>query len=71
MGYYHWSLVDNFEWDQGWTQRFGLLALDLETQERSWRPSGRLYQQICQTGSVSSEMAQEFAPEVMKTLFPG
>jgi beta-glucosidase len=29
-GYFHWSLVDNFEWDQGWTLRFGLWGLDVE-----------------------------------------
>jgi len=30
QGYFHWTLVDNFEWDRGWTQRFGLWALDVE-----------------------------------------
>ena len=37
--YFHWSLVDNFEWERGWTQRFGLWALDIETQKRTKRPS--------------------------------
>ena len=30
-GYFHWSLVDNFEWERGWSQRFGLWELDVET----------------------------------------
>lgn len=71
MGYYHWTLTDNFEWDRGWTQRFGLYSLDPETQERRLRRSGQLYQEICQTGSLSSTMAEQFAPSVMRQLFPG
>ncbi|NJN79154.1 MAG: family 1 glycosylhydrolase [Anaerolineales bacterium] len=34
-GYFHWSLVDNFEWERGWTQRFGLWGLDIDTQKES------------------------------------
>ena len=71
MGYYHWSLIDNFEWDRGWTQRFGLIALDVETQNRTWRDSGRLYQEICQKGYISSNMAARYAPELLDELFPG
>ncbi|MDX1662702.1 MAG: family 1 glycosylhydrolase [Candidatus Promineifilaceae bacterium] len=71
MGYYHWSLVDNFEWDRGWTQRFGLLALDRKTGEREWRSSARLYGEICHSGSISSEMAQRYAPHLLTDLFPG
>lgn len=70
-GYYHWSLVDNFEWDRGWTQRFGLIALDLSTGERRLRRSGQLYGEICRTGSISSDMAERYASQVMPVLFPG
>ena len=71
MGYYHWSLVDNFEWDRGWTQRFGLIALDRDTQEREWRQSAHLYSEICHSRSISSDMAERFAPELLPILFPG
>lgn len=71
MGYYHWSLVDNFEWQNGWTQRFGLIELDIETQKRTLRQSGRLYGEICKSGVVSSDMMQTYAPQLMDTLFPG
>ena len=37
-GYYHWTLVDNYEWAEGWTTRFGLFALDPQTQVRTPRP---------------------------------
>ena len=38
-GYLHWSLVDNFEWIDGWKPRFGLLALDRASLARRPRPS--------------------------------
>jgi beta-glucosidase len=37
-GYFHWTLVDNFEWERGWTQRFGLWELDPDTQSRKKPP---------------------------------
>jgi len=70
-GYYHWSLVDNFEWERGWTQRFGLWELDIETQVRRKRPSADLYTTICQQNCLSSEMVAEFAPELSGIMFPG
>jgi beta-glucosidase len=38
-GYFHWTLVDNFEWNEGWHLRFGLFALDTESQKRTRRNS--------------------------------
>ncbi|MFZ5908715.1 MAG: glycoside hydrolase family 1 protein [Chloroflexota bacterium] len=69
-GYFHWSLVDNFEWDQGWKLRFGLWALDVETQKRAKRPSADLYAEICKENGLSSDMVAKYCPEVMDTLFP-
>lgn len=71
MGYFHWSLVDNFEWDRGWTQRFGLISMDPETQKREWRPSAHLYSEICHSNHISSDQAARYAPDLMETMFPG
>ena len=70
-GYFHWTLVDNFEWERGWTQRFGLWELDLTTQTRRKRPSVDLYEEICRENGLSSEMVARYAPELISTLFPG
>ncbi len=51
-GYYHWSIVDNFEWADGWTLRFGLHALDPATQVRTARPSAALYGEICRRNAL-------------------
>ncbi|MBI3244112.1 MAG: glycoside hydrolase family 1 protein [Chloroflexi bacterium] len=69
--YYYWTLVDNFEWERGWSQRFGLYELDLATQERRPRPAAKLYAEVCQTNTLSSEMAARYAPELLPTMFPG
>ena len=71
MGYYHWSLVDNFEWAEGWNLRFGLIEVNPETQERKLRRSGELYTEICKTNTITSDMVQRYAPELMESLFPG
>jgi beta-glucosidase len=69
-GYYHWSLVDNFEWERGWSQRFGLWGLDTETQARIRRPSVDFYASICRENGLSSDMAAKYCPEILQKLFP-
>ncbi len=71
MGYYHWSLVDNFAWERGWTKRFGLIEIDPATQSRTLRKSGELYGEICHTNSISSDMAAKYAPQLLDTIFCG
>ena len=38
-GYFHWSLMDNFEWQKGYAMNFGLIAVDRETMARTPKPS--------------------------------
>ena len=54
-GYFHWTFVDNFEWDQGWGLRFGLVALNRQTQARQLRPSALLYGEIAQRNALPQE----------------
>lgn len=43
IGYLHWSLLDNFEWRRGYSQQFGLVAVDRQTFRRTVKPSARVY----------------------------
>jgi beta-glucosidase len=69
-GYFHWTLVDNFEWERGWTQRFGLWELDVTNQVRHKRPSADLYAEICRENGISDDMVSRYAPDVLPELFP-
>jgi len=51
-GYCHWSLMDNFEWKLGYAQRFGLVHVDYETQERTVKDSGRFYAQVVRRNAL-------------------
>ena len=46
VGYFVWSLLDNFEWARGYSKRFGIVRVDYDTMERTVKDSGRWYQEF-------------------------
>jgi beta-glucosidase len=52
-GYFHWSLLDNFEWNSGFCPKFGLYSVDPITKVRTPRPSVQTYARIAKSGKVT------------------
>jgi len=46
VGYFAWSLLDNFEWALGYGTRFGIVRVDFKTQRRIVKASGRWYRSL-------------------------
>ena len=55
-GYLHWTGMDNFEWAEGYGQRFGLWSVDRDTLERRPKPSALLFARICRAGGIPGDL---------------
>ncbi len=64
--YYHWCFIDNFEWIEGESARFGLVHVDYETQKRTIKRSGNFYTQIIREHGVSEYLFNEYANQEYK-----
>lgn len=53
-GYFYWSLLDNFEWAEGFAKKFGLFSVNRQTYERTARPSAAVYGAIAKTNSFTT-----------------
>ncbi|MBF0523181.1 MAG: glycoside hydrolase family 1 protein [Candidatus Omnitrophica bacterium] len=53
IGYFYWSLLDNYEWAQGFVPRFGLIDVNYITQERKVRESARKFEEIIKSGKLN------------------
>ena len=53
-GYFVWSLLDNFEWALGYSKRFGIIRVDYDTLERTWKDSAHWYAELVRTDELPS-----------------
>lgn len=53
LGYFVWSLLDNFEWAHGYTKRFGLVYVDYPTQRRILKDSALWYREVIAANGVT------------------
>lgn len=58
--YYHWCFVDNWEWAEGHTARFGLVGLDVATMERRVLRSGEFLSRAIAAGAITEELYDEY-----------
>ncbi len=52
-GYFHWSILDNFEWSQGYKERFGLVHVDYDTQKRTPKDSALWYRTVIDSNGAA------------------
>ncbi len=60
VGYMHWSLMDNFEWAEGFSARFGLYRMDYTTMERIPTESSDAYAEICAANALTADVQNRY-----------
>jgi beta-glucosidase/6-phospho-beta-glucosidase/beta-galactosidase len=55
-GYCYWSLLDNFEWEKGFSASFGLIEVKQPSLERSFKPSAKVYAQIAKENGIPHDL---------------
>jgi beta-glucosidase len=58
--YYYWTLMDNFEWLEGYTSKFGLFSVDFSSQKRKIRNSGTFYGEISKNKEIDQKMIDKY-----------
>ena len=58
LGYVHWSIMDNFEWAEGYAPRFGLIHVDYATQQRTLKDSAYWYRDLIRSNGRTLEELQ-------------
>ncbi len=59
-GYFWWSLLDNFEWSEGYTPRFGLYRMDLPSQQRQPKPAAEVYAEMIRSNAISGTLLERY-----------
>ena len=62
-GYIHWAVMDNFEWVEGYKDRFGLVHVDWATQKRTWKDSAYYYRRVIESNGAYLDQNVPF-PEI-------
>jgi beta-glucosidase len=70
-GYFHHTLVDCFEWDYGYSLRFGLIKKAPKGTKRIMRRGGKLYAEVCQANALDDEIMARYDPELADRIFQG
>jgi beta-glucosidase len=63
-GYFHWSLMDNFEWAEGYRRRFGLHYVEFDSGRRIAKRSAQFYRRLARTGELPA-LADLLAPDAL------